>query len=134
MADAELKILLEELLAPLGPVALRRMFGGYGVFLDGLMFGLVTGGVLYLKTSPEGRARFEAEGLGPFTYTKKGTEAVLTSYWRTPERLLDEPDELIDWSRDAHRAAIAAQRARRPRKTAKTSTKAAAPGRRTSPS
>jgi len=112
MANAELKLLLEELLAPLGPVAIKRMFGGYGVFLDGLMFGLVTGDHLYFKTSEAGHAAFEAEGLGPFTYTKRGSLAVLTSYWRAPERLLDEPDELVEWARTAHRAAAEAQRAK----------------------
>jgi DNA transformation protein len=116
MADAELKVLLEEMLAPVGPVVLKRMFGGYGVFLDGLMFGLVTGGQLYFKTGEADRATFEAEGSGPFTYTKKGGPAVLTSYWQAPERLLDEPDELVAWARQANRAAIAAQKTRTARK------------------
>jgi DNA transformation protein len=109
MADAELKLLLEELLAPLGPVMLKRMFGGYGVFLDGLMFGLVSDERLYFKTSEASRAAFEAEGLGPFTYTKKGATAVLTSYWQAPERLLDDPDELVEWARTAQRCAVAAK-------------------------
>jgi len=124
MANAELKLLLEELLAPLGPVAIKRMFGGYGVFLDGLMFGLVTGGQLYFKTSEAGRPIFEAEGLGPFTYTKKGGPAVLTSYWQAPERLLDEPDELVDWARVAHRAAVEAQRAKQGGKSSKAAPRA----------
>ncbi|MGE0767087.1 MAG: TfoX/Sxy family protein [Hyphomicrobiaceae bacterium] len=113
MANSELNILLEEMLAPLGPVALRRMFGGYGIFLDGLMFGLVTGERVYFKTDETGRAAFQAEGLGPFTYAKKGAPAVLTSYWQVPDRLFDEPDELVDWARTAHRCAIDAQRAKR---------------------
>ncbi|MGD9805345.1 MAG: TfoX/Sxy family protein [Hyphomicrobiaceae bacterium] len=112
MANSELKLILEEMLAPLGPVALKRMFGGYGLFLDGLMFGLVSGDRLYFKTSEAGRAAFEAEGLGPFTYIKKNAPAVLTSYWQAPERLLDEPDEMVAWARTAHRAAVAVQKAK----------------------
>lgn len=119
MANAELKLLLEEMLTPLGPVMVKRMFGGFGVFLDGLMFGLVTDDQLYLKTGEGGRSMFEAEGLGPFTYTKKGGPAVLTSYYRAPERLLDDQDEMLEWARAAHRAAVDAHRA----KQAKTSRK-----------
>lgn len=119
MANSDLKVLLEEMLAPLGPVAIKRMFGGYGLFLDGLMFGLISDDQLYFKTSETGRSTFEAEGLGPFTYMKKGGPAVLTSYWQAPERLFDEPDELVAWARTAHRAAIAHHKAKttRTRKT-----------------
>jgi DNA transformation protein len=119
MADAELKLLLEELLAPLGPVMLKRMFGGYGVFLDGLMFGLVSDDRLYFKTSEVSRAAFEAEGLGPFTYTKKGATAVLTSYWQVPDRLLDDSDELVEWARTAQRCAAAAKVKKPARKSPK---------------
>jgi len=112
MANAELKRLLEELLAPLGPIAIKRMFGGYGLFLDGLMFGLVSGDRLYFKTSETDRDAFKAEGLGPFTYMKKGGPAVLTSYWEAPERLLDEPDDLVEWARTAHRSAVSLQKAK----------------------
>jgi len=121
MANGELKVLLEEMLAPLGGVVIKRMFGGYGLFLDGLMFGLIADDQLYFKTTAAGRAAFEAEGLGPFTYTKKGTDAVLTSYWQAPERLLDEPDELIGWARDAVRSAGMAHAAKQRTKRQKTS-------------
>lgn len=93
--------LLLEGLRPLGMVAVRRMFGGAGVFVDGLMIGLVSDDELYLKADERTQARFEAEGLGPFRYAKKGGQTVVMSYWRAPERLLDEPDALRDWARDA---------------------------------
>src|SRR5262245_11711087 len=99
MLDPAMKALIEELLAPLGPVMVKRMFGGGGVFLDGLMFGLVTDGALYLKVDDRNRPAFEAEGLEPFTYARMGGRAMLTSYWRTPDRLLDEPDEALAWAR-----------------------------------
>ncbi|MDX2204476.1 MAG: TfoX/Sxy family protein [Hyphomicrobiaceae bacterium] len=91
---------LAELMQPLGPVTARRMFSGAGLFCDGLMFGLIIGDVLYLKADEASRGRFEAEGAGPFVYTAKG-RSVAVGYWRAPERLLDEPDELVDWSRTA---------------------------------
>jgi DNA transformation protein len=112
MADEDLKALLEEHLAPLGPITIRRMFGGAGVFLDGLMFGLIADGVLYLKTDEAGRTEFEREGLEPFTYARKGERATLISYWRAPERLIDEPDELLAWARKASEVARRAHAAK----------------------
>jgi DNA transformation protein len=82
-----LDFLLEQL-APLGPVAARRMFGGAGLFLDGLMFALIIDEVLYWKTDALTRADFDAESLAPFTYTRQGDVATLTNYRRAPERLL----------------------------------------------
>ncbi len=111
MIDAELKAFIEELLAPLGPVTVRRMFGGGGIFLDGLMFGLVSDDVIYLKVDEANRSAFEAEGQGPFTYSRLGSRATLTSYWRVPDRLLDEPDELVAWAREAW---AVARRAKKP--------------------
>ncbi|MFV0297501.1 MAG: TfoX/Sxy family protein [Hyphomicrobiaceae bacterium] len=96
--DLELEALLAEQLAPLGPVAFRRMFGSVGLFLDGLMFGIISDGVLFLKTDAETRAAFEAEGLRAFTYQRKGSDATITSLWKAPDRLLDDADELCDWA------------------------------------
>ncbi|MCF8476249.1 MAG: TfoX/Sxy family protein [Pseudolabrys sp.] len=77
------------------------MFGGAGLFSQGLMFGLVLDGQIFLKTDPGTVPAFEAEGCGPFGYDTKYGRRVLTSYWRLPERLYDEPDELAQWARTA---------------------------------
>ncbi len=95
---------LNELFSAFGRVSVRRMFGGAGVFRDGLMFALVADGELFLKADANTQPAFEAEGMQPFTYGK-GAKRVVMSYWRMPERLLDEPDELADWARDAFKAA-----------------------------
>ena len=92
---------IQELFAAFGPVAVRRMFGGAGVFVDGLMIAIVDDGVIFLKAAPEGTAAFERERCGPFTYATKDGERMLTSYWRMPERLYDDPDELAQWARTA---------------------------------
>lgn len=107
-ADAALIAHLLDVLRPLGGVAAKRMFGGAGLFRDGLMFGLISDEMLYLKADAETVADFEAEGLGPFSYGTKNGERVLTSYWRAPERLLDDDDEMRTWCR---RAAEVATRA-----------------------
>lgn len=106
MLDPAMKDLIEELLAPLGPVVVKRMFGGGGVFLDGLMFGLLAGDGLYLKVDDRNRPAFEAEGLETFTYERLGDQAALTSYRRAPDRLFDEPDEALAWAREAYGAAL----------------------------
>jgi DNA transformation protein and related proteins len=103
---------LREQLAPLGRVTMRRMFGKTGVFCNGLMFGMVTNDTLYFRVDDHNRALFkEAESVPPLNYEKKGRTIDL-SFWRAPERLLDEPDELVTWARAALAAArrVAAKR------------------------
>src|ERR1700737_3253805 len=105
---------LREQLAPLGRVTMRRMFGKSGVFCDGLMFGMVTDNMLYLRVDDHNRAVFkEAKSVPPLNYKKKGCTIDL-SFWHAPERLFDEPDELVAWARVALAAArrVAAQRER----------------------
>ena len=103
---------LREQLTPLGRVTMRRMFGKTGVFCDELMFGMVTDNMLYLRVDDHNRAAFkEVEAFPPLSYEKKGCTIDL-SFWRAPERLFDEPDELVTWARAALAAArrVAAQR------------------------
>jgi DNA transformation protein len=96
---------LREQLAPLGHVTLRRMFGKTGVFCDGLMFGMVTDNTLYFRVDDHNQAAFkEAASFPPLSYKKKGSIIDL-SFWRAPERLFDEPDELVTWARVALAAA-----------------------------
>jgi DNA transformation protein len=113
---------LREQLAPLGRVTMRRMFGKTGVFCDGLMFGMVTDNMLYLRVDGDNRTTFkEAEVSPPLSYEKKGCTIDL-SFWRAPERLFDEPDELVKWARSALAAArrVAAKRKRTaPRRNSK---------------
>ena len=94
--------LLQEHLAPLGPVSVRRMFGGAGVFFDGVMFGLIIDEALYFKVAAGANQRdFEAEGLTPFSYRRGNGQTTVMSYWRAPERLFDDADEMLAWARKA---------------------------------
>jgi DNA transformation protein len=96
---------IQELFAGFGAVAVRRMFGGAGLYADGVMFGLVSGGEIYLKADAGTVPCFEAEGCGPFEYgTRTGSRAI-ASFRKLPERLYDDPDELADWARQALGAA-----------------------------
>ena len=105
---------LQEQLAPLGRLSMRRMFGKTGVFCNGLMFGMITDDTLYLRVDAHNREAFkEAEASPPLNYAKGG-ELIDLSFWCVPERLLDEPDELVVWARSALAAAgrVAAKRGR----------------------
>jgi len=115
---------IRELFVPFGPVTVRRMFSGAGIFCEGLMIGLVVREVIYLKADDSNRADFEREGSAPFTYTRgKSTgrpSQHALPYWRLPERLYDDPDELAEW---AKRAFAAAERKKfQPRQLAKRKT------------
>ncbi|MEA2743423.1 MAG: transformation protein [Acetobacteraceae bacterium] len=112
---------LREQLAPLGRVTMRRMFGKTGVFCNGLMFGMVTNDTLYFRVDDHNRAAFkEAESVPPLSYEKQGATIDL-SFWRAPERLLDEPEELVTWARaalaGARRVAAKRERATQKRKS-----------------
>jgi DNA transformation protein len=97
---------IHELFREFGPVSVRRMFGGQGIFVDGQMIALVARDVIHLKADAETIPAFEAEGLGAFTYATKNGEHQLTSYWRMPERLYDDAEELAEWARRAHSVAM----------------------------
>jgi DNA transformation protein len=106
-----------ELLEPLGPVQARAMFGGWGLYYGGMMFGLIAEGRLYLKTDELNRPAFEAAGCEPFVYDSgKGKPPVAMSYWTPPTDASDDAHALLPWAR---RAVEAAQRAQARKSTAK---------------
>lgn len=112
---------IRDLFASFGPVTVRRMFSGVGIFADGLMFGLIVRDVIYLKVDDSNVADFEREGCAPFTYTrgkKSGRPSQYAlPYWRLPERLYDDPEELAAWAQRAF--AIAERKKFAPRAPAK---------------
>jgi DNA transformation protein len=94
-----------ELFSVFGPVTVRRMFGGAGIYAGGVMFALIADGAIYLKVGESNVAEFDREGLAPFSYERrKGVRAVM-SYRRMPDRLYDDPEELAVWARAAVEAA-----------------------------
>lgn len=107
---------LKEQMAGFGSVSIRRMFGGLGIYSDGLMFALVASDVLYLKADAESANDFEAEDLRPFTYATSSGENTITSYRRAPSRCFDDPDEMTLWCRKAFAAARRAAAKKKPSK------------------
>src|SRR5262245_20497749 len=85
-------------LAPLGEARGRAMFGGFGVYLDGLIIGIIAFDTFFLKTDETNRPAFEAAGAQPFAYQRGGEPAVSTTYWECPADVLEEPDRLREWT------------------------------------
>jgi DNA transformation protein len=96
---------LIDLFAGFGPVAIRRMFSGFGISADGTNFALALRGGLYLRADEQTIPQFEAEGSKPFSYQTRAKTVTVNSYWQLPERLYDDPEEMTGWARAALSAA-----------------------------
>lgn len=94
-----------DLLDTFGSVTARKMFGGYGIFRDGIMFGLVSGDTLYSKTDQQNRPDFEARDLPQFQYSREDREVAL-SYYRVPAEAVENADVLSHWAEAAYAAAV----------------------------
>ena len=104
------KEFVRDLLSGFAPVTIRNMFGGAGIYADGVMFAILVDDTLYLKADDASARAFAAEGKQPFTYTLRGKAPVAMPYWEVPERLLDEPEELVAWARQALEVARATRK------------------------
>ena len=110
-----------ELLAPLGVVRARRMFGGHGLYCDELFFALIAADRLYLKVDDESRPAFVAAGCEPFVYDAK-SKALAMGYWTAPADAMESPALMQPWAQQALAAALRARAAKRPAKTRRRST------------
>jgi DNA transformation protein len=113
-----------ELLAPIGRITARRMFGGAGLYADGLIVGLEVAGALYLKTDAQTRHAFADAGGQPFVYDGKG-QPVTMSYWTPPEEAMDSPEAMRPWARLALEATLRAEAVKSAKAAAKKRTKKA---------
>jgi DNA transformation protein len=105
--DSEFADYIVEITQSAGPVYAKRMFGGHGIFLEGLMFGLIADKTLYLKVDKESEADFSSLGLEAFSYNKNGKEMKL-SYFQAPEEALEDLDVMSLWANKAYSAALRA--------------------------
>jgi DNA transformation protein len=97
--------LVLESLAPLGGVSARRMFGGYGIYKQSVMFALIAHDQLYFRVDAGNRAAYDAAGLEPFIYTEKG-KPVRMPYHAAPAEGFEDPEVLCAWAREAYAAAL----------------------------
>ncbi len=94
------------------------MFGGAGLYLEGVIFGLVIDGVIYLKCDAEIEPLFRAAGSRPFVYDKQG-KAITVAYWSLPSEALDDSDALKLWADRAFEAALRGAKPEKAKKLAK---------------
>ncbi|OXI67856.1 competence protein TfoX [Burkholderia sp. AU28863] len=105
-------------LAPLGTVAVARFFSGAALRLDGVMFGFMSRGSLFLRVDDVNRPAFVAAGMGPFSYARPTRTVSLEGYYETPADVLEDAGALFDWCRSAYRAALLAGPPKRKAKVA----------------
>lgn len=100
---------IAEHFAAVGPVSVRRMFGGQGIYSDGAIIAVVVGGTLMLKADERSAGAFQAAGCRQWTYPKDDGTAARMPYYALPDEAYDDPDAMADWARLAreagHRAA-----------------------------
>ncbi|WP_461482332.1 TfoX/Sxy family protein [Porticoccus sp.] len=106
-AEQQFVAYLVDLLQVIGPARAKRMFGGHGIFLDGLMFALVVDGTLYLKADAKTQEHFLQRGLEVFSYIRQNKPCQLC-YYQAPEETLDDPDEMRSWANKAYACAVRA--------------------------
>ncbi len=103
---------LQEVFASFGSIRARRMFGGYGIYHDGVMFALVADDTLYLKADADTRDRFLTHGLDAFKYNKNG-KTVTMSYYLAPEEILEDAELACEWAQQAYAVALRAKAAKK---------------------
>ncbi|MDH5485613.1 MAG: TfoX/Sxy family protein [Gammaproteobacteria bacterium] len=94
-----------DLMQSIGPVRAKAMFGGAGLFLDGLMFALVADNILYLKADAASAERFKSRGLEAFSYHKQGKNYSM-AYFQVPDDALEDAEEMRDWANMAYTVAL----------------------------
>jgi DNA transformation protein len=125
MSDEFIEYVME-LFGPFGTVGVRRMFGGHGVYLDGLMFAIVSEDALYLKADEMNRVEFEQAGCEIFGYARKGRRATL-GFFRAPEDAMESPELMLPWARTAYAAALRTNAKKQVAKQAQAAAKIARP-------
>jgi DNA transformation protein and related proteins len=101
---------IEDFFAPFGPVSVRRMFGGAGIYRDGVVFALEVSGEILLKADEQTAPRFAAAGSRQWTYQPKGGRMAAMPYWNIPEGALDDPEEFVQWAQLAFEAGVRTRR------------------------
>jgi len=103
---------IADLFAAFVPVTTRRLFGGRGLYAEGLMFAIAVNGIIYLKADPAFAAELERRGSAPFSYEAQGAVRTLRGFWSVREAALDEAEDLAILARRALMVAQAAAQAR----------------------
>ena len=107
---------VREHFAALGPIEIKKMFGGAGVYAGGVMFALLDDGVVWLKADDTFSPLLVEAGARQFTYPTKDGQAMTMAYWSLPETAMDDPDEAVTWALQSIDAAVRKAATKKPRK------------------
>jgi DNA transformation protein len=110
MADASFKDYVLDQLKGVAGVGARAMFGGFGIYKSGVMFGLIAEEVLYFKVGDDNRADYVARKSAPFVYESTGRKPITMSYWKVPDEVLEDVDEAKVWAMKAYDLALKARK------------------------
>lgn len=91
----------------------RAMFGGYGLYQDGIFFGLVANDILYFKVNDTTREKYIKYTMKPFS---PYGQAVMQSYYEVPVSIIENADELNDWATEAYEIARASKKTKHKKK------------------
>lgn len=110
MASSDYTNYILDLLLPLGNIKARKMFGGFGIYKNGIFFALVANNILYFKVDDENKTNYAQYGSKPFSYINKNNKLVSMSYWEVPIDILENRDKLEEWVDNAVQAAKRAKK------------------------
>lgn len=94
------------------PVTVRNMFGGYGIYTEGIMFALIAYEILYFKVDAINRGDYSEAGMPPFIYERHG-KPIEMSYCQLPDDVFEDPESLLQW---VEKSVAAARRSKKPKK------------------
>ena len=96
---------MHDLFASFEGITSRAMFGGWGLYRDGVTFGIIADDELYFKVGDKNRPQYEKKGSAPFVYESRGKKVTMKSYWKVPADVMEDAEELLDWVKASCRAA-----------------------------
>jgi DNA transformation protein len=103
---------LHEVFAPFGIIQIRRMFGGFGLYHQSLMFGLVVDDTLYLKVDADSKPAYEKLQRAQFKFERLG-KIIKMSYYQAPDEIFEDADQATLWARRAYKAALKAHNSKK---------------------
>jgi len=101
-----------DMLEPLGPLTLKRMFGGACINYGRATFALMFDDTIYFRVDEANIERFRDADSEPFRYAARGKDVIVGSYYLVPEEVLDDVDKMVDWARGALDAGLKVARAK----------------------
>jgi DNA transformation protein len=99
-----------DVLSPIGNIKAQKMFGGYGISMNGIFFGIISDDILYFKVDTSNQANYESYGSKPFLYEKSDGKKIVMSYWEVPVDLLENSDKLSELVKASVNIAIRAKK------------------------